>query len=96
MNKAIEQEIVFSEKKNDELEYSLQSSLKEDELKERFFEEKMKMKEELNKIKTEEYVELDRKIKEINSVSDDPVLIIQLDIFKRIKYKIWEESIEEC
>ena len=35
LNKAIEQEIVFSEKKNDELEYSLQSSLKEDELRKR-------------------------------------------------------------
>lgn len=88
LNKAIEQEIVFSEKKNDELEYSLQSSLKEDELKERFFEEKMKMKEELNKIKTEEYIELDRKIKEINNVSDDPVLMIELDKNKDYKKRI--------
>ena len=94
LNRATTQEISSSEKMNNELDYSLQNDLKTQELNQKIFESSLKLREELNKAKTDEYLDVDKRINALNNVSsEDPV--VQLEFKKNGEYKERIENLEK-
>ena len=93
-NKAIEYEIKHQTQINKDLEYEVTNTAKMEEMKQKEYDNSLKIRDDINKFKTEEFTEVDKRIKELNSIStDDPIIKIEYD--KNIDYKKKIEKIEK-
>lgn len=94
INKANDIQIKQGYDMNKELDYKLNNEIKMNEISNKEHLNILQLKENLNKFKSDEYVEVDKRIKDLENVSsDDPV--IQLEFQKNKDYKKKIEALEK-
>lgn len=94
INRALLHEIKIETDNNKQLDYDLNNTQKMEEMKQLEFEKSLKLRDDLNKFKQDEYLDVDKRIKDLNSIStDDPVVKVEYE--KNIEYKKKIESIEK-
>ncbi len=93
INRATNQEIISADKYNNQLDFDLQNSQKQEELKQKFFEVGLKLKDDFCKNKADEYLEVDKRVAAFSAMSsDDPV--VQVEFNKNTEYKKKIEHLE--
>ena len=87
--RAVEHEIKAETDNNKKLDFQLQNTQKIEEMKQKEYENSLMLRDNLNKSKEDEYLEIDKRIKELNSIStDDPIVKVEYERNQEYKKKI--------
>lgn len=93
INRATEHEIKLESQKNKELDFNLQNTAKLEEMFQKDYENSLMLRDNLNKSKENEYLEIDQRIKVLNGASsEDP--IVKAEYEKNLTYKKRIEDLE--
>lgn len=92
--RALEHEIKDGLETNKQIDFELQNSNKMEEMKQKDFENSLSLNDSLNKFKEDEYLDVEKRIKALNSLSsDDP--IVKNEYEKNIEYKKKIDNLEK-